>query len=47
MISQWNILGIRTDDTSVRTFVVFGFLFACVGIDTVIKSLAKERCLTS
>jgi hypothetical protein len=40
---DWDILGIKVDTTTVRGFVILGFLFSYVGIDTVLKKFAKGK----
>lgn len=42
-LANWDILGIQVDTTSLRGFVVVGFLFAYVGVDLVVKSVLPRR----
>jgi hypothetical protein len=39
LLATWNILGIRVDTTSLRGFVVIGFLFSYLGIESVMKRI--------
>jgi len=37
-----NILGIKIDTTALQGFLVLGFLFAYVGIDTILKLVTRK-----
>jgi hypothetical protein len=42
LCADWNILGINKDTTSLRGFVLLGFLFAYVGVDVVLRKAAGQ-----
>jgi hypothetical protein len=39
-LASWNILGIKVDTTSLRGFALLGFLFAYIGVDSIMKRTA-------
>ena len=41
-LASWNILGIRVDTTSLRGFAVLGFLFAYIGVESVMKIMTQK-----
>jgi hypothetical protein len=42
-LAAWNILGIKTDTTSLKGFFILGLLFAYVGMDVVLALTAPKR----
>ena len=40
---DWDILGIKLDTTSAKGFVILGFMFSYVGIDTILKKIAEVK----
>ena len=46
-LATWNILGIKTDTTSLRGFFILGLLFAYVGMDVVLALSAPKKTKTA
>jgi hypothetical protein len=42
LLAQWNVLGIKVDTTEVQGFIILGFLFSYVGIDSIVKAIAPR-----
>jgi len=42
-LAAWNVLGIKTDTTSLRGFFILGLLFAFVGMDGVLEVLSPKK----
>jgi len=40
VLSDLNLIGIKIDTSSLRGFVILGFLFSYVGIDLILKTVA-------
>jgi len=40
---DWNIIGIKIDTTSLKGFVILGFLFSYVGIDLILKHILPKK----
>jgi hypothetical protein len=46
-LAAWNILGIKTDTTSLKGFFILGLLFAYVGMDVVLALTAPKKTKTT
>ena len=42
-LAAWNVLGIKVDTTSLKGFVILGFLFSYVGIDVVLRATTTKK----
>lgn len=42
-LAEWDVLGIKVDTTTYRGFVILGFLFSYVGIDTILKKISERK----
>ena len=40
---DWNLIGIKIDTTSLKGFVILGFLFSYVGIDLILKHILPKK----
>jgi len=43
LLAAWNILGIKTDTTNLKGFLILGLLFAYVGMDVVLAFTAPKK----
>ena len=43
LLAAWNILGIKIDTTSLKGFVILGFLFSYVGVDLVLGATGARK----
>jgi hypothetical protein len=43
LLADWELLGIKPATTSLRGFLVLGFLFAYVGVDALLRALVPQR----
>ncbi len=43
LLASWGVLGIRVDTTSLKGFVILGFLFSYVGVDIVLKAVTQRK----
>ena len=46
LLAAWNLLGIKTDTTSMQGFFILGLLFAYVGMDVVLAFSAPKKAKT-
>jgi len=42
-LSNFDVLGIAVDTSSLRGFVILGFLFSYVGVDLILKTLVSPK----
>jgi hypothetical protein len=42
LLASWDIFGIRVDTSSLRGFVFLGFLFAYIGVDSLMKGISSK-----
>jgi hypothetical protein len=46
LLASWGILGIKVDTTSLKGFVILGFLFSYVGVDLVLRAATQRKDAT-
>jgi len=42
-LANWGVLGIKVDTTTLQGFVILGFLFSYVGVDTILKAVTTKE----
>ncbi|HVT17227.1 MAG TPA: hypothetical protein VHQ90_13735 [Thermoanaerobaculia bacterium] len=42
LLASWDVLGIRVDTTSLKGFIVLGFLFSYVGVESLMKGVSSK-----
>jgi hypothetical protein len=43
LLANYEVLGFKADTTQLRGFLILGFLFAYVGIDTILKIVTAKK----